>query len=202
MLRGLRWFTALLVVALTGPALASSYGTGPQGLEEPARVLRQGIETLTGYLENNADSSPEQLRAWLEREMVPYFDFEQMTHWAAGPLNRYLDQRQRVFLQGRLKEMFLASMSERLIGYHHSRIRYLQPRPGPRANTAILSVQVQSAAEPPLQLDFRLTHSRSGWRVADVAANGSSAVAHYREQFNGMAQRYGVQGMLARLAGE
>ena len=170
------------------------------GLEEPARVLRAGVETLTGYLGNNQSIPPEQLRAFLEQEIVPYFDFNRMAFWAAGSINRQLNPQQRQQLTAMLKERFLQSMAEQLTGYKHSRIQYLRPRGNPRRGNVTLGMRVFGAESYPVQIEFKLYRGNNGWKVYDVVANGVSAVNHYRNEFSQLAGRYGVQGLLARLA--
>ena len=170
------------------------------GLEEPARVLRAGVETLTGYLGNNQSIPPEQLRAFLEQEIVPYFDFNRMAFWAAGSINRQLKPQQRQQLTAMLKERFLQSMAEQLSGYKHSRIQYLRPRGNPRRGNVTLGMRVFGAESYPVQIEFKLYRGNNGWKVYDVVANGVSAVNHYRNEFSQLAGRYGVQGLLAKLA--
>ncbi len=170
------------------------------GLEEPARVLRAGVEALTGYLGNNQGVPPEQLRAFLEQEIVPYFDFNRMAFWAAGSVNRQLNPEQRHKLTAMLKERFLQAMAEQLSGYKHSRIQYLRPRGNPRRGNVTLGVRVFGAESYPVQIDFKLYRGKNGWKVYDVVANGVSAVNHYRNEFSQLVGRYGVQGFLAGLA--
>ncbi len=170
------------------------------GLEEPARVLRTGVETLTGYLGNNQDVPRAQLRAFLEQEIVPYFDFNRMAFWAAGSVNRHLNPEQRQQLTGMLKERFLQAMAEQLSGYKHSRIQYLRPRGNPRRGNVTLGVRVFGADSYPVQIDFKLYRGSNGWKVYDVVANGVSAVNHYRNEFSQLVKRYGVRGFLANLA--
>lgn len=171
------------------------------GLDEPARVLQTGVETLTGYLGNNQGVPPAQLRAFLEQEIVPYFDFNRMAFWAAGSVNRYLNPEQRQQLTAMLKERFLQAMAEQLSGYKHSRIQYLQPRGNPRRGNVTLGLRVFGADSYPVQLDFKLYRGESGWKVYDVVANGVSAVTHYRNEFSQLVSRYGVRGFLANLGG-
>lgn len=171
------------------------------GLDEPARVLRAGIETLTGYLGDNQSVSPVQLRAFLEQAIVPYFDFNRMTFWAAGSVNRHLNPEQRRQLTVMLKERFLQAMAEQLSGYKHSRIQYLRPRGNPRRGNVTLGVRVFGADSYPVQLDFKLYRGNEGWKVYDVVANGVSAVGHYRNEFAQLVSRYGVRGFLANLGG-
>ena len=169
------------------------------GLAEPAMVLRKGIETLTGYLDNNQGIEPPKLRQFLEQEITPYFDFQRMAYWAAGPLNRYFTPQQHQRFTFLLKERFLGSMVEQLTGYHHTQLQYLRPRGSVAAGDVVLSVRIFGENAYPVQLDFRLYRGQNGWKVYDVIANGNSAVSYYRNEFGMMANRYGIPGLLARL---
>lgn len=195
-------FVALLLLAWLPLMLQAAPYYPPQdalGLEQPARVLRAGVETLTGYLDNNHGIPPQQLRAFIEQEIAPYFDFERMATWAAGPLNRYLNPDQRVRLNLMQKERFIQAMVEQLAGYRQSRIQYLPPRGNPERGDVTLGVRVFGVDSYPVQLDFRLYRGSQGWRVYDVLANGVSAVAHYRNEYAELTHRYGLQGFLAQL---
>lgn len=169
------------------------------GLDEPASVLRAGIETLTGYLGNNQEIPPEQLRGFLEQKLVPYFDFNRMAFWAAGSVNRHLAPEQRKQLTVLLKERFLSAMADQLTGYKSSRIQYLRPRGNPRRGNVTLGVRVFGSNSYPVQIDFKLYRGREGWKVYDVVANGVSAISHYRNEFSQLVTRYGVRGFLANL---
>lgn len=170
------------------------------GLEEPAKVLRSGVETLTGFLSDHEGVPPAQLRAFLEKEIVPYFDFQRMAFWSAGSVNRYLNPEQRKQLTAMLKERFLSTMAEQLSGYKYSRIQYLRPRGNPRRGNVTLGMRVFGADSYPVQLDFKLYRGREGWKVYDVVANGISAVSHYRQEFSQLVSTYGVKGFITRLA--
>ncbi len=194
---------ALLLLFWLPAALQAEYYYPPReiaGLEEPARVLRSGVELLTGFLGENPGGSPAQLRAFLEQEIAPYFDFKRMSFWAAGSLNRYLNDEQRSRLSTMLRERFLGAMAEQLSGYRHSRIQYLQPQGNPRRGKVTLGLRVFGADSYPVQLDFKLYRSKDGWKVYDVVANGVSAVNHYRSEFSQLARRYGVRAFLEQLA--
>ncbi len=170
------------------------------GLEEPARMLRKGVETLSGYLANTPGYSPLQLRTFLEQEIAPYFDFRRMAYWAAGPLNRYLNPRQQAQLGEMLKDRFLQTLVVQLGSYRQSRIHYLRPRGNPQRGKVTLALQVFGFDAPPVELQFRLHRGGEGWRVYDVLANGSSAVAYYRREFAMQVRKYGMQGFLTALS--
>lgn len=169
-------------------------------LSEPAQVLRSGIELLTSYLDRRSGISSVQIQAYLEKKLVPYFDFQRMARFTAGPLNRKLDSAQKVQLQQMLKNRFLTAMAEQLSHYQNSRIQYMRPKGNIYRGDVTLGVRVFSNNQPPVQVDFRLYRSDDGWKVYDVVANGMSAMSHYRKEFTGIARRYGVRGLLARLS--
>ncbi len=171
------------------------------GLAEPATVLREGIETLTGHLDGQRQGMhPGELQRFLEQEIAPYFDFEHMAWWAAGPLNRHLNPPQRARLAAMLQQRFMQAMAEQLMGYRHVELFYLPPRGNPRQGDVTLGVRVRGSDAPPVQLDFRLYRNQAGqWRVYDVMANGLSAVAHYRAELARMTRQHGVAGMLQGL---
>lgn len=191
----------LLPLGVSVEAVAKPY-TPQRGydLNEPAQVLRNGVETLIGYLDDHPERDAQQLRGYLEQEVVPYFDFGRMAQWAAGPIGRQLTPPQRQALTQGLKRRFLTAMTEQLTGYHKSRLKYLRPRGNPSRGEVTLGLQVFRDGAYPVQLDFKLYLSERGWRVYDVVANGSSAVSYYRSEFTALARRYGVPGFLNRLA--
>ena len=194
----------IALLLLMGLPLLGQAGNGypssdTAGLEEPARVLRGGVETLTGYLGKQQDLPPEQLHGFLEQEIVPYFDFNRMAFWAAGAINRRLTPEQRNQLTAMLKERFLEAMVKQLSGYKQSRIQYLSPRGNLRGGNVTLGLRVFGADSYPVQIDFKLYRGNSGWKVYDVVANGTSAVNAYRTEFSQLVRRYGMQRFLASL---
>jgi phospholipid transport system substrate-binding protein len=190
-------------MASPGPGYYYPPGHEGIGLAEPAMVLRKGVETLTGYLDERTGSiHPAQLQQFLEREIAPYFDFDHMSRWAAGSLNRHLGPQHRQQLSAVLKQRFMFAMGEQLMGYRQARLIYLPPRGNPMQGEITLSIRMLSADTAPVQLDFKLYRNQSGhWLVYDVVANGLSAVAHYRHELSQLVRMHGVEGVLYRLEG-
>lgn len=179
------------------PSYPQPYTTpyAPNDLAEPAMILRRGIDILTGYLDDNKGIRPDQLRQFLEQEIIPFFDFQRMSYWAAGTLNRYFTPPQRERFTRELRERFIGAMLEQLTGYQQTRLQYLRPRGDLRSGDVSLGVKVFSANTYPVQLDFHFYRGTEGWKVYDVVANGNSAVNHYRNEFSLLARQYGITGM-------
>jgi len=156
--------------------------------ENPGALLREGVESLVAFL--SQEPMPDLLKtaAFLENEIAPYFDFAYMAKASAGSMARQMDEAQMARLEGKLKELFLGALAQRVASFDQQQVVYLPPRRG-RSNSDMitLSIGIQNAGGYPAQLDFRLRRGEEGWKVVDVAANGSSALAYYRNYFRQVA---------------
>ncbi len=153
----------------------------------PETLVRRGMGQLVAFLRQQPGPDSEQVARFLHQEIAPYFDFAYMTKWALGKRYRYLDEGQRVAAQRRLEKMFLSAMAQRLGGYQDQRVKFFPPRREP-GNEVSVSVGLLQPGNYPARITFRFYRAGDGWRVFDVEANGSSAVAHYRQYFSRMAR--------------
>ncbi len=187
-----------------GNTYANPYGQAPAwsgGYAAPGGTLQGGIARLTGFLTSRPDISSGELRAFAERELSPYFDFEQMAWWAAGPLRRHLSPEQQAQLVNGVRGLFLQAMVANLSGYSPRQIEYLNPRGNPATGEVVLTIRAWNPQGYPIEVGFRLNRGADGWKVFDVVAEGTSAVAYYRRLLADMARRDGIDAMLAKLPG-
>jgi phospholipid transport system substrate-binding protein len=148
----------------------------------PDILLREGMTKLLRFLRTSQDLQPEQISAYLESEVAPYFDFNYMATWAAGPLNRQMDDQQRQAFSEKVKQMLLGTLAKRLTSYENQDVRFFRPR-WVGDNEVKVRVGILQAGGYPASLDFRFYRSEAGWKVFDVTANGNSALAFYRRYF-------------------
>lgn len=184
-----------LIAGFSGLLSAQPYypdSRAPFGMERqapmpgPAAILKQGLRKLMAFA--GGDRKPDRLQAeaFLEREIAPYFDFAYMASWAAGNrLWQQMGREQQDELVQLIKQDFLTTLATRLTGFGDQQVQVLRPR-GVAENEVIVSVSILNPQAYPARLDFRFFLAEDGWRVFDVAANGSSAVMHYRQQFRRM----------------
>ncbi len=188
---------ALLGTSLFAGSLAAQppgpfgpYGPAPypmaryQPQESPATVLRGGIDKLLAFLHQEERPDAKALSSFLEQDIAPYFDFRYMAQWAAGPSWEEMTEKQQSTLAASLEERFLATMAERLKDYDQQSVRFLRPR-RQGSEEVLVSVGLLNPGSYPSKLDFRMYRApQGGWRVFDVVANGQSAAAYYRQDFN------------------
>jgi phospholipid transport system substrate-binding protein len=151
--------------------------------EEAADVLRQGMDKLLDFLAREKEPNKLQVAAFLDKEIAPYFDFDYMARWVAGPRYSRMSPKQRKALAAAVESRFLSALAGQLVNYHGQRVRYFRPRLSHRGAVSV-SVGLLRPGGYPSKMEFRMYHSADGWKVYDVIANGRSAAAYYRIQFN------------------
>ncbi len=170
--------------AAPGPE-AYAYMSGAGGsvhMENPAFALRAGVDKLLAFLGGEPRPSEQGLADFLAREIAPFFDFEYMAESAGGRLFEQQGDEDRQAMIDAIKTSFLSKMAEKLGGFQDQQVRFLAPRAGNGGRTAQVSVAVLNPGRYPTRLDFRMYHNGEDWKVYDVAANGQSAIIHYRHQ--------------------
>ncbi len=197
---------AALLVASTHLFAQSGYGQGAALYEPtyapvpatPDQVIRRGIDRLTGFLMGAQNPPPAAIRAFLDREIAPDFDFAYMARWAAGPMYRRLTPEQRAQMTTVLKNLFLSALAKNLGTYAKPtpRIDVYPARASANGSQATVHARVVSPNGIFSGLNFRFYWNEQGWRIFDVSVNGASAVAYYRSYFGEMFRRYGPDALL------
>ena len=164
-----------------GPMPFGGPMVNPQ-MNAPALALRAGIDKLLAFLDSDPKPNADALAAFLDSEIAPFFDFQYMAETAGGRMFERLSDEEQQNVVTDIKQSFLTKMAEKLGGYENQRVRFMPPRGGNDGRTAQVSVAVLNPGSYPARLDFRMYRSGDQWLVYDVAANGQSAIVHYRNQ--------------------
>jgi ABC-type transporter MlaC component len=73
----------------------------------------------------------------------------------------------------------------------------MRPRQRGRSEV-VVSARVSPPRGYPVRVDFRFMDGPEGWKIYDVASNGSSAVIYYRNYFQSRLHRGGPPELLGR----
>ena len=176
---------ALPHTATATPYFPNNYQNTAVDASRPGIIVRTGIEKLTRFIRSGQAQDRVQAMAFLETEVAPYFDFEYMTRWAAGPAWRSMSPEQRARMQSKLTNAFMTTLVQKLTSYTNQPIRYFTPR-GQGSNDVSVSAWIMQTNGIPTKLDFRFYRSEDGWKIFDVKAAGNSAVVYYRNMFRKM----------------
>ena len=168
--------------ATATPSLPNQNIAPPAVATDPAVIVKTGINKLTAFIRSGRARDKSQARAFLETQVAPYFDFEYMTRWAAGPAWRNMSALQRAAMQNQLTSAFMKTLVQKLTTYTNQPIRYFTPR-RQSSNDVRVSAWIMQPNGIPTKLEFRFYKSNAGWKIFDVKAAGNSAVVYYRKMF-------------------
>ena len=178
-------FTQAVSAATYGPTSYRAPVTDKAVSTNPAAIVKAGVAKLQRFIKSGRAQDRAQARAFMAIEIEPYFDFEYMTRWAAGPAWRRMSPQQRARVEQELKESFMATLAEKLVTYTDQPIRYFTPR-GQDTNDVRVNAWIMQPNGIPTRLEFRFYRREGDWKVFDVKAEGNSAVLYYRNKFRSM----------------
>lgn len=200
------WLLVGLMLAGSAAAMPP-YGPGPRvdapatapQMNNPAVALRAGVDRLMAFLGQDPQPQADQLSVFLDTEIAPFFDFDYMAKSAGGRLFEQMEADEQAQITAGIKDSFLGKMADKLAGYSNQQVRFLPPRAGNDGRTAQVSVAILNPGSYPARLDFRLYRAAEQWKVYDVAANGQSAIVHYRRQLMRQVQERRMRQMRSQM---
>lgn len=167
--------------------------SAPSQVDAPEQILHQGLDRMKRFLSQGV-SDPQQILAFLDKEIAPYFDFDLMARWILGRDYYRMEDAEKSQFTQRLKVMFFTALSKNLKSFSNPppRIDIFGSRARRDARRVTVGALVRGGTmyERPVRLQFRFYRGDSGWKVFDVTANGVSAVAYYRQHFNQLRNSY------------
>lgn len=184
------FFSLFLFSSLT---YATSYSTQKPTISpsDPAYVIHTTLKKITGFSTHADKINPIKLRGFIKDEIIPHFDFYNMSHWITGRYGKTMTEKDKSDLLRNLRETFLSSLSKHLGSFDakNTRVKFYPARyRGPRE--AFVSTSIYRPNTLPVRLDFRMKLSGNDWKIIDVKANGSSAVLYYRRHFTSQLRQY------------
>jgi phospholipid transport system substrate-binding protein len=194
------WFGGAAWLALLWAAVATSVAA--ESLDPQTLVRRTADRVLGEVLANKAElnANPARIYDLVQRHVVPYFDFRQMTQAALGRHWRAATEAQRAALTREFQELLVRTYGVALLNYSGQQIEYLPVRAGRPDEDVTVQTKVAEKGAPPIPIDYRLTKSSGDWKVFDVIIDGVSLVSNYRTSFAEEVQRFGLDGLIQKLA--
>jgi phospholipid transport system substrate-binding protein len=180
-------FTSLLLVSSLSFASTSKAITP----SDPAYVIHTALDKITTFSSNSDKVNPVKLRGFIEHEIIPHFDFDNMSHWITGRYASNMSDNDKADFQRNLRETFLSSLSKHLGSFDakNTRVKFFPARyRGPEES--FVSTSIYRPDAPSVRLDFRMRRDADNWKIIDVKANGSSAVLYYRRHFISQLRQY------------
>ena len=135
----------------------------------------------------------------VESKLLPNFDFERITALAMGRNWRQATPEQQKQLIDQFRALLVRTYSGALTQYRDQVMDYKPLRADANATDVTVKTEVIRQGQAPVQIDYGMTKTASGWKVYDVIVGGVSLVTNYRDEFSEQIKSGGVDGLIKTL---
>jgi phospholipid transport system substrate-binding protein len=140
------------------------------------------------------------IREVIETKLLPNFDFERMTALAMGRNWRQASPDQQKRLIDEFRTLLVRTYSGALSQYRDQKMEYKPLRADAGASDVTVRTEVIRTGQAPVQIDYGMSKTPSGWKAYDVIVGGISLVTNYRDEFNEQIKGGGIDGLIKTLA--
>jgi len=166
-----------------------------------ALIKRVSVEVLDA-IRADKDVQAGDLRKVLvlvDSQVMPHVNFTRMTASVVGRSWRQATPEQKKRLQEEFKTLLIRTYSGALSQVNNQRLNVKPLRAAPTDNEVVVNTEVIGQGNP-VQLDYRMEKTPSGWKIYDLNVLGIWMVETYRNQFAQEINAKGVDGLIAALA--
>jgi phospholipid transport system substrate-binding protein len=189
-----------LLPALIVAMLATTNAFAQEGPD--ALVKRVADDVLTTIRNDKELQSGNQakVKELIEAKLVPNFDFTRMTALALGRNWRTATPEQQKQLTDQFRTLLVRTYSGALANYRDNTMNYKPMRANPGDTDVIVRTEVTRPSQSAIPIDYSMEKTADGWKAYDVVVAGVSLVTNYRDEFNGIVQSSGVDGLIKALS--
>lgn len=196
MMKRRSWLSALVITAagvISLPALAQE--------EAPdALIKRLSSDVLASVKADPAIQAGDVNRivALVDSKILPSVNFTRMTSSAVGRFWRQATPEQQKQLQDEFKILLVRTYSGALGEVKDQTVTFKPMRSKPEDTEVVVRSEVRGKGDP-IQLDYRMEKTASGWKIYDINVLGVWLVETYRTQFAQEINAKGIDGLIASL---
>lgn len=183
-----------LMLALSAP-LARAADEAPDAL-----IKRVSAEVLDSIKADKSVQAGEMNKviALVDSRVMPNVNFVRMTAAAVGRNWRQATPAQKNQLQAEFKTLLIRTYSGALSQVRDQTLSVKPLRAAATDTEVVVRTEVLGRGEP-VQLDYRMEKTPSGWKIYDLNVLGVWLVETYRTQFAQEISAKGVDGLIASL---
>ena len=181
------------VALIATPALAQE---APDALVK--RVSQEVIQIIKSDPLVQAGNEA-RIREVMESKLGPHFDFTRMTSLAMGRNWRSATPEQQKRLTDEFKTLLVRTYSGALNQYRNETIETKPLRVASGETEVTVRTVVIKPTGSPVQIDYTMAQTPTGWKAYDVIVGGVSLVTNYRDEFAAQIKTGGIDGLIKTL---
>lgn len=190
----------LLTASLSLALLASAPFVRAADEAPDALVKRVSSEVLDSIKADKAVKAGDMSKvlALVDSKIMPHVNFTRMTAATVGRSWRQATPEQKTRLQDEFKTLLVRTYSGALSQVKEQTLN-VKPLRAEAADTEVIVRTEVLGRGDPIQLDYRMEKTATGWKIYDLNVLGVWLVETYRTQFAQEINAKGVDGLIASL---
>lgn len=185
---------ALAGLALAPAAVAQE---APDALVK--RISQEVLETAKSDKDIQAGNQKRVLEL-VEAKILPHVDFQRMTALAAGRFWREATPEQQKQLVNEFRTLLVYTYSGAISQVKDQKLEFKPMRADSDTEVEVRSQVLQPRGGDPIQLNYRLEKSPTGWKIYDVNVLGAWLVETYKGNFAAEISKGGIDGLIKALS--
>jgi phospholipid transport system substrate-binding protein len=167
--------------------------------------VKNAVETVVKTSKTDAAAKNGDVNAMakvVQREFVPYTDFERTTRLAIGAPWKSATPAQQKQLVDQFTRLLVVTYAVQLTQIQDQNVAFTFKPANLNAagNDAVVQTEVVGAAgNDPMQVGYRLAKTSSGWRIYDIDMMGMWLIQLYQRQFGDQVAKNGIDGLIRYL---
>ena len=192
----LAWAAASCLAGLAGSAMAQASESPEVLIQRVAAELIEAVKSDAAL--RNGDTG--RVIALVDNRLLPHVNFTRMTASSVGRFWRQATPEQKQKLQAEFKTLLVRTYSGALSQVKDQTLVVKPLRANPGDTEVIVRSELRTPGRDPVQLDYRVEKTETGWKVYDLNVLGVWLVETYRGQFAQEINAKGLDGLIAALA--
>ena len=189
---------ALLIVASALLAHAA-----PADTEAPDILIKRVSQEVLDLAKTDKQiqaGNQQRIMEVVQAKVIPYVDFQRMTSMAVGRFWREASPEQQAALTAEFRTLLIYTYSGAVTQIRNQRLDF-KPMRGDlkEGEVEVRSMVLQPRGEP-IQLNYRLEKTPTGWKIFDVNILGAWLVETYKGSFATEIGKNGIDGLIKTLA--
>jgi len=192
----LAWAVASSLAGFAGSAMAQASESPEVLIQRVAAELIEAVKSDAAL--RNGDTG--RVIALVDNRLLPHVNFTRMTASSVGRFWRQATPEQKQKLQAEFKTLLVRTYSGALSQVKDQTLVVKPLRANPGDTEVIVRSELRTPGRDPVQLDYRVEKTETGWKVYDLNVLGVWLVETYRGQFAQEINAKGLDGLIAALA--
>jgi phospholipid transport system substrate-binding protein len=193
------WNTMVALVISAFAVMAPAHAAD----EAPDQLVKRLSQEILDTAKNDKDiqsGNQKKIYDMVEGKILPFIDFQRMTSLAAGKSWREATPEQQKQLTNEFRTLLIFTYSGAMSQIKDQRVEFKPFRAAADDTDVEVKTSVVQSRGEPIQLNYRLQKSATGWKIYDINVLGAWLVETYKGSFSAEISKSGIDGLIKTLS--